>query len=81
MRVKDVRMSVSDHGLIGYCPNCDSMIMQKTSKYSCRYCNTLVEYTKTQELVEDIRKELLESSINKDKINDLLNQIIDETGK
>lgn len=83
MRVKNVRMSVNENGgLVGYCPNCGSMITQSSSMFSCIFCEAPVEYTRTQELVEEIRKEILQLPFDSEvKVNELLDQIIIETGK
>ena len=88
MRVKNVKISgVKGHIRKGYCPNCEALIIQKRnnddyydeSMNTCCHCKQVIEWTKTQELAEEIRREISQPQTNINKINKLLDDIILET--
>lgn len=80
MRVENVSIStVKEHGHKGYCPNCGSLINQKSSMFICFHCEKPIEWTRTQELAEEIRKEVSQLCWDMTKVNELLDDIILET--
>ena len=80
MKVKEIKVStVKDHGHKGYCPHCQALITQKSSPFKCYHCKQPVEWTKIQELSEEIRKEISQLRWDRDKVNELLDNIIFET--
>lgn len=82
MQVNEIKTSpVKDHGHIGYCPHCHVLINQKSSMFKCYHCKQPIEWTKIQELAEEIRKEVSQLRWDRDKVNELLDNIILETKK